>query len=75
MEKKPIFGRLALVVAVTLVALFQWYPNTGGQDMVEVFEEELAREKARERQVMQQHQAARKHNKTQTQRANVTAWV
>ncbi|MBI97962.1 MAG: hypothetical protein CMO78_05450 [Verrucomicrobiales bacterium] len=41
MEKKPIFGRLALVVAITLVALFQWYPNTGGQDMVEVFEGEL----------------------------------
>ena len=41
MEKKPIFGRLALVVAVTLLALFQWYPNPGGQDMVEVFEGEL----------------------------------
>ena len=41
MEKKAIFGRLALVVAITLVALFQWYPNTGGQDMVEVFEDEL----------------------------------
>ena len=36
MEKKPIFGRLILVVIIGLWAFFQWYPPQG-KDLLDAF--------------------------------------
>ena len=48
MEKKPIFGRFFLVALIAAWALWQWYPDPLGVDMVEVFRSKLKPEEKAE---------------------------